>query len=195
MNKKGAVKKNKIRKFQTSWLDENMFKGWLAPHPNINKALCTLCNRTIVCIKTHLIKHSQSASHIEKASSQNLFYNTTENNRDSVSHKDKVKCAEIKLAAFIAEHNISIQTADHLIPLLKNIFTDSKIALDLSLNRNKCKNIITQVIAKRENEEIISDLQTCKFSILIDESTDITDSKNMCVLVRYVSPKNKKLMT
>jgi len=195
MNKKGAVKKNKIWKFQTSWLDENMFKGWLAPHPNINKALCTLCNRTIVCIKTHLIKHSQSASHIEKASSQNLFHKTTENSRDSVSHKDKVKRAEIKLAAFIAEHNISIQTADHLIPLLKNIFTDSKIALDLSLNRNKCKNIITQVIAKRENEEIISNLQTCKFSILIDESTDITDSKNMCVLVRYVSPKNKKLMT
>jgi len=123
-----------------------MFKGWLAPHPNINKALCILCNRTIVCIKTHLIKHSQSASHIEKASSQNLFHETTKNSTDSLSHKDNVKRAEIKLAAFIAEHNIPIQTVDHLIPLLKNIFTDSKIALDLSFNRNKCKNIITHVI-------------------------------------------------
>jgi len=72
---------------------------------------------------------------------------------------------------------------------LKNIFTDSKIA-DLSLNRRKCKNVI-QVIAKRENEEIISNLQS-KFSILIDESTDITDSKNMCVLVRYISSKKLK---
>jgi len=78
-------------------------------------------------IKTHLIKHSQSVSHIEKASSQNLFHETTENSRDSFSHKDNVKRAEIKLAAFIAEYNITIQTADHLIPLLKNIFTDSCI--------------------------------------------------------------------
>lgn len=30
---------------------------------------------------------------------------------------------------------------------------------------------------------------------MLDESTDITDSKNMCVLARYVSPKTKKVMT
>lgn len=195
MNNKGAVKKSRVRKFQTSWLEENNFIGWLAPHPTDNKALCTLCNRTIICIRTHLIQHSQSASHIHKASHQNLFQETIQNNSDFLSHKDKVKRAEVKLAAFFAEHNVAIQTADHLIPLLKNIFTDSKIASDLSFNRHKCKNIITQVIAKREVEETISNLQTCKFSILLDESTDITDCKNMCVLVRYVSPKTKKVMT
>ncbi|KYQ53871.1 hypothetical protein ALC60_07230 [Trachymyrmex zeteki] len=28
---KGAINKRKIREFQSSWLDENVFKGWLAP--------------------------------------------------------------------------------------------------------------------------------------------------------------------
>lgn len=49
---------------------------------------------------------------------------------------------------------------------------------DLSLGRNKCANIV-QNIAKREVETIIQCLQTCKFSILIDESTDISDTKVM----------------
>jgi len=31
-------------------------------------------------------------------------------------YKDKVKHAEIKLAAFFAEHNVAFSTVDHLIP-------------------------------------------------------------------------------
>ena len=54
--KKGAVKKQRIRKFQLAWLDENVFKGWLAPHPTLDKALCTVCNKAIRC-KLNLIEH------------------------------------------------------------------------------------------------------------------------------------------
>lgn len=64
---KGAVKKRRIREFQSSWLDENSFKGWLAPHPSENKALCTACNKTISCRKTNLMEHSQTVKHIEKS--------------------------------------------------------------------------------------------------------------------------------
>jgi len=39
---KGAIKKRKIRDFQLLWLDEDNFKGWLAPHPVENKALHAL---------------------------------------------------------------------------------------------------------------------------------------------------------
>jgi len=112
-----------------------------------------------------------------------------------VLHIEQVKCAEIKLAAFFAEHNVAFYTADHLIPLLQNIFNDSKIAHDLSAARSKCTNIIKNVIAKRETEKLVSILQNHKFSILIDESTDISDTKVMCVLARYVSPLDKKVKT
>ena len=55
--KKGAVKTQRLRKFQLAWLDENVFKGWLAPHPTLDKALCTVCNKAIRCCKSNLTEH------------------------------------------------------------------------------------------------------------------------------------------
>jgi len=36
---------------------------------------------------------------------------------------------------------------------------------------------------------------TSKFSVLIDERTDISDTKLLCILVKYISPVNKKVVT
>lgn len=185
----GAIRKRKNRDFRVAWLDEDYFKGWLAPHPTDNKALCTLCNKAITCCKSKLIKHSKSVKHIERAlniSKENISNNENNDNRDSLSHSDKVKRAEIKLSAFYAEHNIAFNTADHLIPLLKDVCIEPEIVSDLSLGQDKCKNIVTNVIAKREVGKIINDLQICKFFILIDESIDISNTKSIRVLAKYL---------
>jgi len=137
MESKGAIKKVKIRQFKESWLEEDNFKGWLAPHPTENKAICNLCNKTIRCSKTDLMKHSQTVKHIDNVASQNR--EKIDNNRATLTHKDKVKRAEIKVAAFFAEHNLAFSTADHLIPLLKNICVDSKIVQDLTLGQKNVK--------------------------------------------------------
>lgn len=118
LSNKGAIKKRRIREFKNAWLDENIFKGWLAPHPAENKALCIACNKTIRCCKTDLIKHSQTVNHIEKVNSCN--YEAT-SSKENLTHKEQVKRAEIKLATFFAEHNVAFQIADHLVPLLKDI--------------------------------------------------------------------------
>lgn len=125
----------------------------------------------------------------------NNTIDTSDDRFSELSHKNKVKRAEIKLAAFFAEHNIAFSTAEHLIPLLKDICMDPKVVQDLSLGRLKCTNIVKDVIAKREVEKIVDNLQSSKFSVLVDESTDISDTKIMSVLVRYVSPSNKKVKT
>lgn len=96
---KGAVKKRRIRNFQHSWLDENIFKGWLTPHPVQNKALCTACIKVIRCCKTDLVKHSQTAKHIKNVNSSNFIATVSVNS--NLSHKDRVKRAEIKLSAFL----------------------------------------------------------------------------------------------
>ena len=80
-------------------------------------------------------------------------------NENSISHIDQVKRAEIKLAAFFAEHNVAF-TTDHLTSLLKNIFIDSRIAQDFSLARTKCSKIVKEVIAKRETEKLVENLQS-----------------------------------
>ena len=38
-------------------------------------------------------------------------------------------------------------------------------------------------------------LKTSKFSVLIEESTDISDTKLLCIFVKYVSPVNKRVVT
>lgn len=111
----------------------------------------------------------------------------------TIPHNNKVKRAEIKLASFFAEHNIAFDTVDHLVSLLKDISIEPEIVRDVSLGRLKCTQIVKNIIAKRETEKIIEILKTHKFSILVDESTDITNTKFMCVLVQYVSPNNKKV--
>jgi len=78
MDSKGAVKK--VRLFQNAWLEEDNFKGWLAPHPTENKAFCVLCNTSIRCIKTDIVRHSQRAKHIEEANCQSLNNNDNNNN-------------------------------------------------------------------------------------------------------------------
>jgi len=99
----------------------------LAPYSNKNKAFCILCNKAITYCKSKLLKHSKSIKHIERALNISKENINDSNDEDIPSHNDKIKRAEIKLAAFIAEHNVAFKTADHLILLLKNICIDLEI--------------------------------------------------------------------
>lgn len=106
-----------------------------------------------------------------------------------------VKQAEIRIASMFAEHNIAFQVADHFIQVIKKSFIDSEIAKNLKLNRTKCTGIIKNVLTTIESDETINNLNNVKFSVLVDESTDITDHKFMCTLVRYISPLNGLIRT
>lgn len=60
---KGAISKTHVRLFNNSWLSDDLFKGWLAPHSTENKAICVLCNIAIRYCKSDLIRHSQKTKH------------------------------------------------------------------------------------------------------------------------------------
>lgn len=196
--RKHSVQKRRIRNFNKAWLNDDNFKGWLAPHPTENKALCVVCNKAIRCCKTDIRQHSRTVTHITNINGPTQSLG---NHNEQVIDKDKIKWAEIKLAAFYAEHNLAFSTIDHLVPIInaicQHLSVQPQIAQNLALKmkRTKCIKIVKEIISKREEEKLVSILQTCKFSILIDESTDITDKKSMCLLVRFVSPVDKKVKT
>ena len=100
------------------------------------------------------------------------------------AHKVDVKSAEIRMSAFIAEHNITIQVVDDLVSVFKKSFKDSRIVRDVTLGRTKCTQIITNCLGERELQKLIDTLKSQKFSILVDESTDITDTKSLSVLAQ-----------
>lgn len=96
----------------------------------------------------------------------------------STEEDQQVKRAEIKIATLIAKHYLSMKLCDYLIPLLKNIFPDK--------NNNK------HCFRRNHFQEIVSQLKQKKFSILIDESTDIATIKNLCVCVRFFCEKHNR---
>ena len=195
------AKRAKFKTFLKSWFSIPEFAGWLqAVENDPRKAFCTCCQKTIACGKSELKKHAARDSHIHKvALLQSEALETRviapQVDEQEIAHKAVVKCAEIKLSAFYAEHNIGIATVNHLVPVLKSCFKDSRTAQDLSLGRTKCSKIITNCLGVRELEKLVEILKFQKFSVLVDESTDISDVKTLCVLVQFVSPHTKLVVT
>ena len=63
---------------------------------------------------------------------------------------EQIKIAEIKLPAFVVEHNLSFQVMDHLSDLVKEIFPDSNLlACNFKSKHTKTRSIIKNVLAHR----------------------------------------------
>lgn len=92
--------------------------------------------------------------------------------------------AEIRIAAFIAEHNIAITAVDHLVALIKNLQLNEDSIKQLTCNRNKCTALINNIIGESSFESLLNNLRNQKFSLLVDESTDHSTIKNLAVVVR-----------
>lgn len=187
-----------IQKFKNSWLQIPEYSSWLRPvNNNKYKGKCQLCGIEFISEISTIKKHLNSAKHqnkIKNKEASNILRHFQPPASASISsmHDKNVKSAEIKLCAFIVEHNISFRTMDHLCPLLSKIFPDSRIAKDLAVRISKSKAIITNVIGRAQKDEIAAILRKTKFSILVDESTDISTTKSAWVVVKYFDDKKKQ---
>ncbi|XP_024872448.1 uncharacterized protein LOC112455009 [Temnothorax curvispinosus] len=186
-----------MKVFQYSWLSIDIFKEWLMPHEDNKKALCTACDKVILCGKSDLIRHSKTKLHVTNISkSRNVTPSALlpklKCNIKDADHVKKVKTADIEIAAFYAEHNIAFRTVNHMVPLMKKT---APVINDVKMSKTKCTKLITNVLGKRETDKLITTLKSQKFSILVDESTSISNDKLLCILVKYVSLETKKCIT
>ena len=75
---------------------------------------------------------------------------------------------------------------DHLGEVIKKHGTGSNLG-EINLHRTKCSRLVDCVIAPSLKEELKHDLKGKKYSILLDESTDRSSAKHLCVCIRYFS--------
>ncbi|CAG9825760.1 unnamed protein product [Phaedon cochleariae] len=180
----------KKQKFNKDWLTNPALAGWLEGDENDSyKCKCSACNVYLVCGKTVIIRHSETKKHKDKVSLIRSNNNALKNYFKPKEVREpsiQVKNFEIRLSAFFAEHNVAFQVIEHLLPLLKEICPDSDILKTVNLGRTKCTSIVKNVIAENEKLNLISTLRMIKFSVLLDESTDLILNKTMCVVV-YLS--------
>lgn len=197
-----AKRKRYKQKFRDEWLLNKEYCDWLRKdNRDLLKATCNVCNVSFSAEISVIKRHQNGNKHINNL--KRCSASTSKKQQSIVSafkstpttEKQLVKTSEIKLAAFVAEHKISHNVMDHLADLLPKLCPDSQIAKDIRLKRTKVQVVINNCIGKTEKENLISDLKSQKFSMLIDESTDIAVVKTIAVVVRYYDPMNKKVIS
>jgi hypothetical protein len=94
--------------------------------------------------------------------------------------EQEVQDAELKICSFVAEHNINFLAVDHLIPLLKSYFTDSKIAQRLQLKRTKDTGVVKNVISECEKKTFRNKVEVYQIQN-IDGCV-----KTACILVKSI---------
>lgn len=68
----------------------------------------------------------------------------------------------------------------------QEIGKDSDILQEMNINRSKCTNVITNVLCPDETQRVVNSIQNTKFSIFIDETSDISNKKWLTFFVRFV---------
>lgn len=107
---------------------------------------------------------------------------------------ESTKIAELKVAAFIAEH-CSLLTVDHLINILPQLDPSSDALKNLKIHRTKCSMLIKNVLGPSMLDALIEEIGDYPFSIIIDESTDHSTQKVLCVMVRFFSHSARQVVT
>lgn len=157
--------------FKEIWLTESWSFDWLSKMEDPKKALCTLCDKILLAHKYSLIKHAK------KMHGKNFFDNLR---------------AELKLCAFYVEKNLSFNLTTEMIPLCRQIFIDSKISENISLERHKMRKIILEIFQAAHLKKMSSLKSQCH-SMLVDEATDISTSYSMNIVARYFDEKKGKV--
>lgn len=83
---------------------------------------------------------------------------------------------------------------DHLSDLCKECFGDSKGCSDLKIKRSKCIGVMKNVLAPYFDKELVSDIGERKFSLIIDESNDISALKVLGIVIRYYFDAKKRIV-
>ncbi|KAG7164247.1 hypothetical protein Hamer_G031394 [Homarus americanus] len=94
---------------------------------------------------------------------------------------------------FVAEH-CSIRVVEHVSEVCKVRFSDSKAGSELKLKRSKCSGIICNILVPHFTENLKNDIADRKFSLIIDESNDVSASKMLGIVIRYYSDSMKRIV-
>lgn len=92
----------------------------------------------------------------------------------------------MRYCLLIVSHNFSFNSVQHIVNISKKVFKDSSLSSQLSQSRTKCKPIVKQVLSGVVSDNLKKDLNNVHFSVLLDESTDISNNRLLCILVRFV---------
>ena len=110
--------------------------------------------------------------------------------------KDAITNAEILAAAMAVEHHLSYKLMDHMSENFPRMFPDSEIAKGYASRRTKCSALVDNVLATNFRKGLLENIQNAEyFSLIIDESTDISTESVMAIIVKYFDLSLQRVAT
>ncbi|XP_071746205.1 uncharacterized protein [Lepeophtheirus salmonis] len=180
------------KKFRTERLHDDVCKDWIVQIPTDEKnAYCKYCKTTIRAKLSDIKEHTKSKKHklnsaIFSSSRQSkIIFSKVEKSRDLAR-------AEAQLCLFIAKH-CSIRSCGHRVDVIKKCFSD-KTEIDIAMHRTKCTAVLKNVLMPHFIDKLREDIGDRKYSILLDESTDVSVVKYLRLTIHYFSKYLKKLV-
>lgn len=182
-------KKSYEHRFCDSWMNNKDFRPWFASsNKSVTHFYCKICfedNKGVIsAVKKHMstMKHQRAAKAVSNTTSisevnKQMFSKTT-------TIEKKTKEAELRIAMFVTEHNISFNTTDHQVQLIKSI--SPEVVSKVSCNRTKANAIVKNVLRATGFKNLVDKIQNQQFSMIIDESTDKSATKHLAVIVRLL---------
>lgn len=161
-------------------------KSWIAPVlTDKTKAFCKYCCVEIRAhyhdLKSHAGRskhHSRSKRSAESISSYAIFVKPI---------SDVQKRRELKIAAYAA-CNIPISTVDELGEILSDEFGS------FDLDSTKCTTIITSLLGPYFKEQLLDDVGQSPYSLLVEQSTDISVKPLLGISIRYFSQRHNQFV-
>ena len=177
---------------------------WKALHPiqevrnDIYKFHCIPCGKNLNCHHQGLKDvedHCKTETHLKNYSSWKKQPRLSFHKSSDCNFENKVLNAEVMVTNFIIQHNLPIATADHLGPLFKSIFPDSKIASSYSCAKTKTFAILNEGFAPDCHSYIVEHCKTHAYSVGHDGSNDTGLQKMNPVSIRIFDVKRSKFVT
>lgn len=198
-SRKNTKKRSYKSSFNSWWIKDPAYARFLAEsQKGKHYARCTLCNIDFSVAASGLgsvKKHISSETHAKNVRVQSIVVPITEMPQVRETHllNKRVKIAETKITSFLAENNLSLNMADKIVHLIQHVGKDSDVIPKLQLGRTKATSILCEVIGKESKEICVNIMKENRFSIIVDESTDVSSTKFLCICIRYYDKDLKKI--
>jgi hypothetical protein len=156
-------------------------------------AYCKLCHCNILPRISNLSNHEKSEKHKQRTPLQGQTrLNVRKTPRQDMN---KFKAVELQIVVSMACHCV-ILAVDHLSEIMTTHGHGSTLQyIKLHTCRSKCTCLIKNIILPALKTDLIDDFQNKKHAIILDESTDISTQKHLCILVTFLSDKRKEIVT
>jgi hypothetical protein len=184
-------KQNDKRKLTPNWNIDLEGKQYIGKG-HTGQPRCILCNIDLSGSSFHIRRHLRNPTHLKKVSATlstapmvQFSINSIETN-DRLLRSQKIRQAELILSGFLARHNLAINIMKELPETLKRAFPDSDIAKGVQCGRTKTTHVINKIIGEVAYVDLCNLMRKNCFSVIIDESTDVSNSKSLVVVIRHV---------